>query len=739
MRRINLEIVSLLTVLAVWNPAAQAGAFGIRLNPVKSQNVGNDGTVSDKAETVPGTAKHAAVVGPEKEGTNPWIYAGYYGGGQYPALVPDPNVEGRIYLGSDVAGMWRSDDRGDHWHFINKGLDSLNIACIAVAPSDSNVVYAGTQTGVMRSGDAGQSWEKRSTKDLDFSRPQSQKAIMVDPSDPEKIYAGSSKGKVFASADGGRSWDEIGNTKDVYGEKEIINFVLLTRDGKKLFAGSKAGLMAYSFDSRKWDKADPAGPKTAYIDGVLSKSGMLFVTSGKRFFWSGDNGSSWNASSEIKQQNLFRIAVHEAADGTLQILAGWSQGWSGGPLYSGDMGKTWTAQTPSYKAANDLNPTRSWIGGGLQRSNALTFDPFNPDILYHSDGWGVWRSDDAGKSWHEIIDGAPNMTGEDLALAEDGTLLVGTMDDGLLASTDGGSTYKAVLPVRGREAAYVSGHYWRVLPLGGGSYVTAASPWYDRKNAVFTGDYVSGEYKKIKNDQIAHFSYRNTFWGVGYPRALAKDPKNSSLLYLGIDGDEAGGFYYSEDGGETWQYPKEQPVYRKVYNGLDTDPETGRIIWAACGVRGGIYTLDKPGEKWDERFFGGGACFFDLKAAAGGIAYAGGNTPKGPALYVSRDHAEHWDVLYRFDQGQAVEAIAVDPSKPDNLFAGLVNWGCRTGGRIMHSADGGKAWEDITAGLPENSGPAAMLVNPKDGMLYMLLYAGGIYKRPLDSIYGTGS
>ena len=87
-----------------------------------------------------------------------WEFSGWYGGGCYPAVIVDPNIKGRLYLLSDVAGLWRSDNGGDKWYFVNEGIVNLKTAFLAISPSDSNTLYLGTKVGVMKSTDAGKTW-----------------------------------------------------------------------------------------------------------------------------------------------------------------------------------------------------------------------------------------------------------------------------------------------------------------------------------------------------------------------------------------------------------------------------------------------------------------------------------------------------------------------------------------------------------------------------------------------------
>jgi len=672
----------------------------------------------------------------EPKQASAWTYAGWYGGGMYPSITADPSTEGRLYLTSDVAGMWRSDDRGENWFLINEGLINLNVACSAVAPSNPEVVYAGTSKGLVRSSNAGKTWEDRSHDDLKFKKPHAIKAIAVDYSDPDKVYAGGVSGKIFVSPNGGTKWKEIGSTNDLYGKKAPINYLFITPDGSHLLAGSSAGLAEYDVEKKHWRQLDPAGDGAGYPDAFFERVKRAFFTvSGKRVYWTEDHGRTWKSSNDIPKKEISRIAVTKGKDDKWIFLAGWQDGWKGGVYLSRDSGRSWEDAEKNLEHALDLNPTREWMKS-FPRPNFVAIDPFDTEIFYYTDSWGVWRSDDAGKSWKEIIKGAPNMTGSDIAVSEDGTLLVATMDDGILKSGDGGESYKAVIPKADPKAGTMSGHVWRVIPLDGGNFIASASPWHTDRNEIFMGNHVTRDFKRSTKGLPPGYPVKDTFWNRGYPRGLALDSK-SGRLYLGLDGDDGGGFYYSEDGGMSWLRPEEQPAFLKIYNGLDVDPETGKIYWAACGDRGGIYSTDAPGNEWKEDFFGQ-TCFFDLIALPGGVIYASGQE-KRPVIYKSKDHGSSWKRLYTFDEGSAAEALAYDSERPEKIFAGVVNWSGEPGGRIYYSPDAGETWQDLSSGLPANSGPAALAVNRKDGMLYALLYAGGIYKRPLSSIYEAGN
>lgn len=657
-----------------------------------------------------------------------WQFAGWYGGGQYPALVADPNVRGRLYLTSDVAGIWRSDDRGDHWTFSNSGLTSLNIATMAVSPSDSRVVYAGMKTGLARSTNGGASWAvvPMASKLMSFTRPYSYRAIAVSKNNPKMLYVGTKDGTMFRTSDGGATWGQLGPASGLFGAKVVITAIALNGAETAVFAGSSRGLVRVD---------GTTGAVASLIDGVpvqdllvLPGQGTLCVTQQATLACSSDEGQTWQRTQPIPAGHITRIAA-AGHDQTVQwLVASYTKGKAG--LYlSTDDGHTWTSIKRNLRYDVPGNPTRAWLKD-FQRPNAVVIDPFDPAVFYYTDTWGVWRSDDGGASWQEKIRGAPNASGSDLHISADGTMFVATMDEGLLKSTDGGHTYVAAVPGQGLPGIG-GGHVWRVASSEKGTRVIATgSLWTSLGPRAFISRDAGTTFTMTTAGLPNAPPTTNTVWGQGYARGLAMDPTDPTRVYLGIDGDHGGGFFTSTDGGQTWSRPSSQPSSRKIYNGLAVDPTApSRIFWGVCGASGiGVYRSSDYGASWEPSLTSAMPCVFDVAISATGDVYAAG--VKGtPALFISRDHGMSWTELKRFASGQTCEAIAIDPSDPSHLAVGVVQWGEGSGGQIWHSADGGKAWTDLTAGLPENSGPAAMAFDPRRQRLYVLLYAGSVYSR----------
>lgn len=649
----------------------------------------------------------------------PWEFAGWQGGGCFPNIEVDPNIKGRVYLTSDVAGVWRSDDSGENWRFVTKGLKNLYVAALAVAPSNSHVLYAATAGGIYVSVDAGLSWSASNdlNKQIKFERPQSYRPIAVSSKDPLKVCIATSAGQIFCSGDGANHWQAL-----ALGQVQKLTVIFWAEDQNRLFAGGSSGLQSYDFLTQKWSSVEIA--LKDLTDLLVSPNDpRRFYAAAAGELWISDNaGVSWQKSTGKPDGKIFRLALAGK-----KIFAAVNQDWNGKFLVSEDEGTTW--KNPVIKITPDIqaDPTRAWanLSGKI---TALKEDPFDNQRMYRSDWWGVFRSDDGGKTWNEKIHGAPNSVGSDISVTKD-SLFVATMDNGLLKSPDGGKSYQPLFPSVGYDAAK-AGHVWRVIVPVENRVVATSSPWSQSINQIIVSEDAGLNFKIVRQGLPASRPTQNTMWGQGYPRGLAFDPKDPNKIYLGIDGDDGGGLFVSKDGGYNWARSVGQPGSLRIYNALAVDPtDSNRIFWGACGKGGGVYVSLDGGKTW-RLTLKEMTWVFDLMLRPSGVVYASGDMG-GAAVFVSSDHGETWKKLKNLVAAGAADALAFDPTDEKTIAVSSVLWGAGAPGKIYLSADAGENFKEINADLPDGAGMAAMAFSPDGKYLYALRYAGSVYRLKL--------
>ncbi|OFV93453.1 MAG: hypothetical protein A3H28_16600 [Acidobacteria bacterium RIFCSPLOWO2_02_FULL_61_28] len=127
----------------------------------------------------------------------------------YPPLIADPTQPGTLYFGTQR--VWRSQDGGEHWTPLSEDLTgggSATVTALAVAPSSSPVLYAGSSDGrVQFSGDGGGAWSLAAPLPSRFVT-----SIAVHPQLPARAFVGLSgfgTGHIFRTDNAGASWEDM--------------------------------------------------------------------------------------------------------------------------------------------------------------------------------------------------------------------------------------------------------------------------------------------------------------------------------------------------------------------------------------------------------------------------------------------------------------------------------------------------------------------------------------------------
>ena len=329
-----------------------------------------------------------------------------------------------FYFGACAGGVWKTTDGGLTWSCITDGsFTTAAIGALAIAPSDSNVIYAGTGEacirndvshgdGVYRSRDAGKTWTHVGLRDTRHIG-----RILVHPHHPNTVYiaalghAWGPNGErgVFRSRDGGGSWTQI------------------------LFKSPRAGSHDIAMD--------PLNPAVLYAPiWQAQRFPHALVSGGEECgLWrSFDGGDSWQEISRkpgLPNGMLGKIGV--AVSQQPVGGSGWGRSWAlveaedGALFRSDDGGETWD-RASEFSGLR----TRPWY------YMHVTADPVDPDTVYVQN-YRLWKSIDAGRTFLQV----PTPHGDDHALWIDPTnprRMIEGNDGGACVSFNGGQSWSSI-------------------------------------------------------------------------------------------------------------------------------------------------------------------------------------------------------------------------------------------------------------------------------------------------------
>ena len=138
-------------------------------------------------------------------------------------MAADPNRPDEVYAAVEIGGLIRSLDGGDSWHGVTDGIylneDALDFHGVAVTPALPRTVFVINRIGMFKSQDRGDHWQPLNTERLtppDSPRGGSYcRCLQVAPDDPRTFYMGtgpafrSDLGVLYRSRDLGANWERI--------------------------------------------------------------------------------------------------------------------------------------------------------------------------------------------------------------------------------------------------------------------------------------------------------------------------------------------------------------------------------------------------------------------------------------------------------------------------------------------------------------------------------------------------
>ncbi|HET8892447.1 MAG TPA: glycosyl hydrolase [Candidatus Angelobacter sp.] len=454
-----------------------------------------------KAEAEPAGASKSAVSEVEadkEEAKGPWHgltwrLIGPFRGGRVLAVSGVVGDQHTYYFGATGGGVWKTTDGGLSWRPLTDKVKDMSpsIGAIAVAPSDPNVIYAGTGeacirgdiingNGIYKSIDAGKTWTYSGLRETSTIG-----RIAVHPKNPDiayvaalgHVFGANPERGIYRTTDGGKNWTKV------------------------LYKDEQSGGIDLSLD--------PTNPNVIFASLWQAKRtpwGMDSGGPGSGLYRSTDGGTTWKhlTAHGLPEETLGRIG--------LAVAYGGNRVWAlveadkGGLFRSDDGGDTWTL----------TNSDRQYRQRAFYYTHVFA-DPRNADGVYVLNT-GMYHSNDAGKTFRPIR--VPHGDNHGLWIdPNDPNRMIESNDGGANVSTNGGASWT-------NQSGQPTAQFYHVVADNRFPYYVYGSQQDNSSVAIASA---------------APGGIDRTNWysvGGGESGYIAPDPRDPEIVYAGSYGGE---------------------------------------------------------------------------------------------------------------------------------------------------------------------------------------------------------
>ena len=319
-----------------------------------------------------------------------------------------------IYVAGASGGVWKTENEGVTWTSLFDEQLTTSIGDLAIAPSDSEIVWVGTGeanifrsshagAGIYKSTDGGNSWQH-----MGLTETQTIGRIVVHPENPDVVWVAASGHEyrdnpergVYKTVDGGHNWNKVLFIDDMTG---AIDLVIHPLDSNTLYAAT--------WQRRRAKFNDPRNePAFTGSDEYFTGSGVWKST---------DGGENWRQMNDGLPSPRYRGRIgidiarsqpetiyafvdnyeiaREAEEGEADAYGRPREGViRGATVFRSDNGGgSWHRTSEHNQFMEGLGGTYGWVFGQMR------VDPNNPDKIYVM-GLGLNVSEDSGRTFRRV-------------------------------------------------------------------------------------------------------------------------------------------------------------------------------------------------------------------------------------------------------------------------------------------------------------------------------------------------
>ena len=235
-----------------------------------------------------------------------------------------------VRLLGDITGLYRTDDAGDDWDRVP--VTDQPVYTVVNDPANANGFLAAGDGFLARSEDGGLTWQ-----DIVTDLPsQSLRSLAVDPSDASVIYAYLVSDGLYRSDDAGRTW-VLTNAVD---DASITSLAVKAGAPDVVYAFHTRRGLVRSEDGGKSFRVVVGGIPSSSVASIVTSAiepESVFAISGRTIYTSLDDGASWKLTNlGLERTGVIAIA-EDAANGDLYV-----SDFQGLFFRSVDRGKSWS-------------------------------------------------------------------------------------------------------------------------------------------------------------------------------------------------------------------------------------------------------------------------------------------------------------------------------------------------------------------------------------------------------------
>ena len=616
-------------------------------------------------------------------------------GGDVRSLAIDPRDPRRIYLGTSDGHLFGSTDTGEHWQLLGRAGSRLDavVSAILVDPRDSRTLYAATWTqdpaaggGVFRSDDGGRTWRTAGLAG------QAVRALAQAPTNADLLVAGTLDG-AYRSGDAGRTWQRISPE----GHEEIRNLdavALDPRNPEVIYVGTFHLPWKTTDGGRRWvpihqGMIDDSDVMSILVDDTTPHRVYASACSG--IYRSENGGALWKKIQGIPFSARRTHVIRQDPQRPAIVYAATTEGlWK-----TASGGASWQRVTPS-----------DWVINALvipnDAPNRLIIGTEKLGVLVSDDGGQNFRAANNGFFHRQIVGLALDRERPGRVLA-----VLANAPDPVLATEDGGRTWAPLgqgLKTEALRRVYFSPDgWWAALERGGlmrydetkGAWVRAGMAVGEPASRIRRSpSQASGGRAPQRAAQRTALQPPTAPKGKRPLRHHVNDLAFSRQAWFAATAD---GLLASTDHGATWSIRPVGTMTKLPIRSVRCSAD-GQSLWVVS-LRGLASSRD-GGKTWswhDLPLDAGEARRLDVAPEESYGQTLAAATYNG--LYISRDAGNHWQ--------QAASGLPEVPIQDLSIVGPVFLASMQTGGLYV-SFDRGRVWSRIEGTLAEGHFPVVI-------------------------------